>query len=630
MITTLQYLRQQFIANHHPPLLLFTDHAVAAFNQARLEKSSEPSNKAIFQQRGEKFRHGYTETEDAFGGNRVLRELSSSSRSNTCRGGDAQRNQSYRAQDHHTVLEPVSSAPKKLELSALKQVSGRNRQADSHTWESESSGVASRLPVLQSDGWYAWQDTYDDRSGDEVAHHHPGWVSKPNEGAASVPTKAELLEQQYSHQNALLGLINTPNARFKSQNPFGVPPASVAQVKSHSSEGAVHTNAYHLHQDSCVANVDTIGGENNDRSGMLESQNRQVPVGLLHRHSFESESMKSDHTLEWASCSENSPDSHSSLSCRSYSSPVSVSFPEITRAVSSPQEQVYNKSVIEADPVGYYSDPAASRDKSGILATSGSTASDPASGSSFRQRHEALREYAFLSVRSAQDPWLLADYPELRSFRLTKDETVLDQSGWKVSTITTSGRPALHLPVSDAGPSNVLPIGMKKDDDNNENLEIDPAVPTESERALLELGLYDEIPHIWEVPDCDFADGPWCSLCNESFMDYASYESHIIEDLSHRSRANQITQDRTDSPGPPDLERPSSPSSQDTSKAMQPRPLGNDTYCDKCQIHFSNHWAMKRHLNDSKKHPYYCKTCTADWPSFTALHTVNMSTSMRF
>lgn len=51
-------------------------------------------------------------------------------------------------------------------------------------------------------------------------------------------------------------------------------------------------------------------------------------------------------------------------------------------------------------------------------------------------------------------------------------------------------------------------------------------------------------------------------------------------------------------------------------------PQGDQVYCVKCRRHFRNTWAMQKHLSDSRWHPYYCKICTVDYPSYHMLYMV--------
>ena len=238
---------------------------------------------------------------------------------------------------------------------------------------------------------------------------------------------------------------------------------------------------------------------------------------------------------------------------------------------------------------------------------------------SHRKKQQALRHFAASSVQIANDPWSFAENPHVRDFS-SIGEVQEHHPGWRALSDT----PTKALPMRTASAVVSKSTGSAyagRTTGAAVNLSLDASNGTK--QAAKRGELYDDVPYIWEVPGGRLADGPWCPLCNESFVHEWSYNCHVTEDLSHLAKLDMVASGGRKSPGPPPLKRPVLSHGQSAPRNARFQPLGQKQYCDKCRRHFHTPWKLQRHLKESKFHPYYCRTCTVDWPSFTDLHSVS-------
>lgn len=217
----------------------------------------------------------------------------------------------------------------------------------------------------------------------------------------------------------------------------------------------------------------------------------------------------------------------------------------------------------------------------------------------------ALRDAAAMQYRDGWDEWRLPAIPMSRAHTRGQEASALPTSALESNESKQQGTEA-HAHTSD--PSAQQPSVSEE--------------PTRAREEQTLVTLYSDIPHIYDLPED--TSGIWCPICNVSFRDDASYEHHIAADVFHWSRAPDLFGDgttlgeRNEEPFSA-LTRHSTPHVR-RAVPLRPRPVGTQTYCQRCRRHFPSTVQLERHLHGSEWHPFYCRSCTIDFPSFGELH----------
>jgi hypothetical protein len=219
-----------------------------------------------------------------------------------------------------------------------------------------------------------------------------------------------------------------------------------------------------------------------------------------------------------------------------------------------------------------------------------------------RQQHmETLRQYSSMAVERARDPWLAADTEAAMRANLLANDLHDEQPAYATQQAQNS-----HT-------SRSMRSASRHGEQYHAGRERYLAGPTSSA-----LEAFDE-------------------ALNEPTRNPRSSERVFQASSSAPSPQNvDVISARSDSPGPPPLERSSSPmhphdlyeldlaakAQEAEAEAKRPKPMKNEMYCRKCRRHFQNNYRLLMHMQDSVIHPYYCRSCTVDWPTFGELHLV--------
>lgn len=215
----------------------------------------------------------------------------------------------------------------------------------------------------------------------------------------------------------------------------------------------------------------------------------------------------------------------------------------------------------------------------------------------------ALRDAAAMQYCDGWDEWRLPAIPMSRAQTREEDASALPVSGQNSNEVEQQGNEAL----AHTGNPPMQQLSVREE-------------PTPAREGRTSVTLYSDIPHIYDMPE--YISGIWCPVCNVNFRDDASYEHHTAMDVFHWSRAPDLFGDDI-TQGERNVERFSAPTRIPPVRRappVRPRPVGTQTYCQRCRRHFPSTIQLERHLHGSEWHPFYCRSCTIDFPSFGELH----------
>lgn len=217
-----------------------------------------------------------------------------------------------------------------------------------------------------------------------------------------------------------------------------------------------------------------------------------------------------------------------------------------------------------------------------------------------RDQSKMLRQYSSMAVEIARDPWLAADtQAAMRAniFVNSRQEVQLDQQPSALQTMTAvESSPSVRSNASSSARSR------------------------RSIRRSLPPGTVT----------------PFAARSAQNRASIAAIEPNgRAEELLERrtsSEHDDLRSSGSSSSDVPALTRPTSPLSKAHAAKIasaRPKPLMNDMYCTKCRRHFANSHRLLAHMQDSVLHPYYCRSCTIDWPTFGELHMVRHNMQLR-